>query len=236
MTAIGRRETTTMRGAIPFVSLRLCPVARTAPGCLPARHQRRRLDTGLVATALRLVAAALFLCGAGGAAHAALVITVDKASQQMTVSRDGALLYTWPVSTGRSGYDTPSGSFKPSSMERKHFSREWDDAPMPNSIFFTPEGHAIHGTYEPRRLGRAASHGCVRLSRKNAETLYDLVAAAGLESTEVVITGPDLGHLVVAGSVRTPAGIGVELGPSWTPYFAPIAIAPEAAGPMTDVR
>ena len=31
-------------------------------------------------------------------------------------------------------------------MARKHFSREWDDAPMPHSIFFTRIGHAIHGT------------------------------------------------------------------------------------------
>jgi hypothetical protein len=31
-------------------------------------------------------------------------------------------------------------------MEKDHFSREWDDAPMPNSIFFTRQGHAVHGT------------------------------------------------------------------------------------------
>ena len=162
------------------------------------------------------------------------MITVDKTTQQMTVSRDGALLYTWPVSTGRSGYDTPSGSFKPSSMEREHYSREWDDAPMPNSIFFTPQGHAIHGTYAARRLGRAVSHGCIRLSRKNAATLYELVAAEGLESTEVVITGPDLGHSPVVAGVRTPGGVGVQLGPIWTPVFR--ARRSRAASRRTDDR
>ena len=182
----------------------------------------------------RLIAAALFSCGLCAAAQAELVITVDKTTQQMTVSRDGALLYTWPVSTGRSGYDTPSGSFKPSSMEREHYSREWDDAPMPNSIFFTPQGHAIHGTYAARRLGRPVSHGCVRLSRRNAVTLYELVAAEGLESTEVVITGPDLEHSPVVAGVRTPGGIGVQLGPTWTQYFAPVAVEPQAGGPMTE--
>ena len=181
----------------------------------------------------RLIAAALFSCGLCAPGHAELLITVDKTTQRMTVSRDGALLYMWPVSTGRSGYDTPSGSFKPSSMEREHYSREWDDAPMPNSIFFTPQGHAIHGTYAARRLGRAASHGCIRLSRKNAVTLYDLVTAEGLASTQVEVTGPDLEHSAVVAGVRTPGGVGVQLGPTWTQYFAPIAVEPVPAAETT---
>src|SRR5437867_2746986 len=175
----------------------------------------------------RFVVGVIIACGSGMAAHADLMITVDKSSQHMTVSRDGTLLYTWPVSTGRFGYDTPSGSYRPSSMERQHYSREWDDAPMPNSIFFTPEGHAIHGTYEARRLGTAVSHGCVRLSRKNAAMLFDLVAAEGLESTEVVVTGPDLGRFpTIAGRRQGAVAVGVELGPDWTSYFAPIPVAP----------
>ncbi len=47
-------------------------------------------------------------------------------------------------------------------MEADHYSKEWDDAPMPHSIFFTKRGHAIHGTDYARRLGDPASHGCVR--------------------------------------------------------------------------
>ena len=65
----------------------------------------------------------------------------------MTVADDGTVLYTWPVSTGMADYDTPTGEFKPFRMERDHFSREWDDAPMPYSIFFTP-GRSRH----PRQL------------------------------------------------------------------------------------
>ena len=96
-------------------------------------------------------------------ARADLLIQIDKATQQMTVSADGELLYTWPVSTGIARYDTPNGAFTPFRMERDHYSREWDDAPMPYSIFFTKQGHAIHGTYEraisaTRR--RTAACGC----------------------------------------------------------------------------
>src|SRR3982751_5152156 len=99
---------------------------------------------------------------------AALLIEIDKSSQQMTVSRDGRVVQVWPVSTGLSRYDTPSGAYTPFRMEKDHFSREWDDAPMPHSIFFTARGHAIHGTEHTRNIGRPASHGCVRLEPENA--------------------------------------------------------------------
>jgi hypothetical protein len=122
-------------------------------------------------------------------AEAAILISIDKSLQQMTVSVDGARRYTWPVSTGRGGYATPSGNFKPFRMEADHYSKEWDDAPMPHSIFFTPKGHAIHGSFETRRLGTAASHGCVRLSPANAKVLFALVRAEGMGNTKVVLTG-----------------------------------------------
>jgi hypothetical protein len=94
-----------------------------------------------------------------------------------------------PVSTGGRAYDTPDGRFKPFRMEAEHFSREWDDAPMPHSIFFTPLGHAIHGTYETKNLGRPVSHGCVRLSRAHAEALFALVRQEGMAHTRVVLSG-----------------------------------------------
>ena len=122
-------------------------------------------------------------------ASARLLIEIDKSNQQMTVSRDGQEIYVWPVSTGLARYDTPSGSYTPFRMEKDHFSREWDDAPMPHSIFFTKVGHAIHGTDHVRNIGRPASHGCVRLSRANASALWDLVKSEGLPNTRVVLTG-----------------------------------------------
>lgn len=147
-------------------------------------------------------AAALALSGAvlalGPPARANILISVDKSAQQMTVTVDGDPRYIWPVSTGRMGYNTPSGAFSPTSMERQHYSRQWDNAPMPHSIFFTNEGHAIHGTNEASGLGRPVSHGCVRLSREHAATLYALVKEEGMANTRVVLTGriPGRGELV----------------------------------------
>lgn len=124
-------------------------------------------------------------------ASADVLITVDKTAQRMEVSVDGQPRYAWPVSTGVDSYDTPSGSYRPFRMERTHFSKEWDDAPMPFAMFFTNQGHAIHGTNHVRNLGRAASHGCVRLSVRNAATLFNLVKAEGMGKTRVVIDGMD---------------------------------------------
>jgi hypothetical protein len=60
---------------------------------------------------------------------------------------------------------------------------------MPHSIFFTKVGHAIHGTESEGRLGTPVSHGCVRLSRANASTLYALVEQQGVLNTTVTLTG-----------------------------------------------
>src|SRR5205085_1585184 len=123
------------------------------------------------------------------AAQANVAITVDKNNQQMTVAVDGVERYHWPVSTGIPSYETPNGSFRTFRMEEDHFSKEFDDAPMPHSIFFTKIGHAIHGTDSESKLGTPASHGCVRLSRAHASTLYDLVKREGVLNTTVTLTG-----------------------------------------------
>jgi len=122
-------------------------------------------------------------------AYADVLINIDKTTQQMSVFVDGVQTYDWPVSTGKGQYDTPSGTFTASSMNELWISKQWDNAPMPHSIFFTKEGHAIHATLETSKLGTPASHGCVRLAPENATTLYNLVEANGLETTQVVLSG-----------------------------------------------
>lgn len=122
-------------------------------------------------------------------AQAKISITVDKNAQLMTVAIDGVERYRWPVSTGLPSHETPNGSFRTFRMEQDHYSREFDEAPMPHSIFFTKSGHAIHGTDSVNRLGSPASHGCVRLSRGNAATLYALVQKDGVLNATVTLTG-----------------------------------------------
>ena len=87
-----------------------------------------------------------------------IVITIDKTKQKMTVSVDGVEQFEWPVSTGRFGYSTPSGTYTATSMNEIWYST-WDNAPMPHSIFFMKDGHAIHGSHVVESLGKPMSHG-----------------------------------------------------------------------------
>jgi L,D-transpeptidase catalytic domain len=136
-----------------------------------------------------LVAIGGLVLFATAAAQAKVEITVDKNNQMMTVAVDGVERYQWPVSTGNPSHETPNGTFRTFRMEADHFSKEFDDAPMPHSIFFTKIGHAIHGTESEGRLGVPVSHGCVRISRANATTLYDLVEKEGVLNATVTLTG-----------------------------------------------
>jgi len=124
-----------------------------------------------------------------GKSTGAILVNIDKSKQTMTVFLDGVEKYVWPVSTGQAGYSTPSGTYTATSMNEIWYSKEWDNAPMPHSIFFRKDGYAIHGTYEAKSLGKPASHGCVRISRENAAKLYAMVKTIGLKNTEVVLSG-----------------------------------------------
>ena len=149
-----------------------------------------------------------------------ILINIDKTTQQMTVFLDGVERYHWPVSTGRAGYSTPSGTFTPTSMNEVWYSKQWDNSPMPHAIFFMKDGHAIHGSYEVKHLGKPVSHGCVRISPQNAVTLYDLVKRNGLQNTQVVLGGETPGgEGKVASSVRTRARYG-QAAPRSFHYYA----------------
>jgi lipoprotein-anchoring transpeptidase ErfK/SrfK len=145
----------------------------------------KRLSGGRFALAL---AAAVAVAGAAlTPARADVVVQIDKPSQRMSVSVDGMMRYSWPVSTGRSGYGTPSGVFHPQLMARRWYSRKYYNSPMPHAIFFYG-GFAIHGTYELSRLGGPASHGCVRLNPSHAATLFSLVERSGAGHTRIEIS------------------------------------------------
>jgi lipoprotein-anchoring transpeptidase ErfK/SrfK len=118
-------------------------------------------------------------------AKAEVRIFVDVSDQVMYVETPGEV-YEWDVSTGRKGYRTPLGIYQPYLLKTMHYSKKYDNAPMPNSIFFKG-GYAIHATYDLERLGRPASHGCIRLHPQNAKWLFYLVNEYGKENTYIMI-------------------------------------------------
>src|SRR6476469_7049201 len=179
-----------------------------------------------------LVALTGLVLVSAGSAQAKISITVDKSAQLMTVAVDCVERYKWPVSTGIPSYETPNGSFKTFRMEEDHYSKEFDDAPMPHAIFFTKVGHAIHGTDSVGRLGTPASHGCVRLSRQNATTLYALVQQQGVLNTTVTLTGSAQVALARNPRGRNPTAVARAPQPAEEQYATsgdPVNLTPQAA-------
>lgn len=117
---------------------------------------------------------------------AKVVAKVDISDQRMRVYINGVPRHTWKVSTGRGGYRTPTGSYRPTRTHKMWHSRKYNMSPMPYSVFFH-RGYAVHGTNHVKRLGRPASHGCVRLHTSNAKRLYSLVKKYGRSNVEIKI-------------------------------------------------
>ncbi len=121
-------------------------------------------------------------------AHAKIKATINLSSQTMTVKVNGKTRYRWAISSGKSGFITPRGSFRPHAVEEMHYSKKYDLAPMPYSVFFNG-GIAVHGTYATHKLGSPASHGCVRLSVGNARRFHDLILRVGKKNTRIKVVG-----------------------------------------------
>ena len=138
---------------------------------------------------IALIAFGALLCAAVPV-QAELLVNISKSQQRLSVMIDGTEAYRWPISSGRRGYDTPSGNFRPHRLERHWYSRQYEMTPMPWAVFFH-RGYAVHATMEAYNLGRVASHGCVRLRPDNAAILYSLVRKQGMANTKlVVMNGP----------------------------------------------
>ena len=137
---------------------------------------------------LLVAAMALLAFGVHSTAEAgSITARISISSQTMTVTQNGFVLHKWKVSTARKGYVTPTGSWKAKWLSRNHRSRKYDNAPMPYAVFFNG-GYAVHATFDVKRLGRPASHGCIRLHPSNAATFFSLAQKYGLSNTKVVVT------------------------------------------------
>ena len=110
----------------------------------------------------------------------AVIISVPK--QRVYVYRNGIQIGVAPCSTGKDGYDTPTGVFTILQKEKEHYSNAYDNAPMPHMERLTWDGIALHAGKLP---GYPASHGCVRLPPAFAEKLYGITQVG----TPVIIAG-----------------------------------------------
>jgi hypothetical protein len=120
-------------------------------------------------------------------AHAGVDVRVNIATQRMTVTTTDGEVHHWAISSGRKGFRSPNGVYRPTRLERSWYSRKYGGA-MPHSVFFRG-GYAIHGTTAVGALGRPASHGCIRLHPANAAKLFALVKKHGAGQTRIALNG-----------------------------------------------
>ncbi|QEL24291.1 L,D-transpeptidase [Bosea sp. F3-2] len=134
------------------------------------------------------ILAVLFLFVLGAAqAQAGVDVRVDIAAQRMKVTTSDGEVHDWKISSGRTGFRSPNGVYRPTRLERSWYSRKYGGA-MPHAVFFRG-GYAIHGTTAVGALGRPASHGCIRLHPANAAKLFALVRKHGAGQTRIALNG-----------------------------------------------
>lgn len=193
-------------------------------------------------TTLLAAIAALGLAALLSPAEAGVRIRVDLASQTMQVTTPDGDVRNWAISSGRTGFKTIRGTYKPYMLKTYHWSRKYGGA-MPHAIFFKG-GFAIHGTSDVRRLGRPASHGCIRLHPANARELFQMVKEYGQGSTRIAINGvaPDTGRTMVASAKKrqaAPAAVARARAPQFqliAPAYAPMPLAPPYHYPFQRLR
>ena len=111
-----------------------------------------------------------------------VLVYVDLGRQRATVYRNGVRIGVSTISSGKDGYETPTGVFTILEKDKDHRSRTYDDAPMPYQQRLTWKGVAMHAGNLP---GFPASHGCVRLPMEFAKKLFEITPMGGT----VVIAG-----------------------------------------------
>ena len=123
--------------------------------------------------------------------NAAVRLTVDLNRQRLIV-KSPTLNQEFKISSGIPGHRTPGSGkcYSPDSMEEMHYSSLYNNAPMPHSMIFNGN-IAVHATSAANEalLGQPASHGCVRLSRADADTVYSLVRASGKGNAVICVQG-----------------------------------------------
>jgi hypothetical protein len=105
-----------------------------------------------------------------------LMVLVSVPEQVMHVYRNGILIGRSTVSTGSQGHATPGGVFSILEKKTEHYSKKYNNAPMPNMQRLTWTGIAMHSGNLP---GYPASHGCIRLPFDFSQLLFRATAKGG---------------------------------------------------------
>lgn len=156
-----------------------------------------------------------------------MLLIVNTATQRALLYRNGIPIAATTVSTGRPGYQTPTGVFTILQKRVEHYSSTYDNAPMPYMQRLTWKGIALHAGNLP---GYPASHGCIRLPTDFARLLYGvtrlgmIVVVTAAAATPRIAPTPDIA--LEGGEPRSRAA--VEWNPQKSPS-GPVSIIVSAA-------
>src|SRR5512139_2876771 len=112
------------------------------------------------------------------------LLVVNLATQRAILFRNGVPIGASTISSGKKGYETPTGVFTILEKKKEHYSKTYDNAPMPNMQRLTWKGIALHAGNLP---GYPASHGCIRLPPQFASLLF---GATKLGMTVIITSLP----------------------------------------------
>jgi hypothetical protein len=211
-----------MRKSIAGVALALLLAAPAAPALAQGAKTSAELEFAKQADKLK---AGEWVWKAEIAPEGPVLVYVDLGRQLATVYRNGVRIAVSTISSGKEGHETPTGVFTILEKNVEHYSRTYDNAPMPYQQRLTWKGVALHAGNLP---GYPASHGCIRMPMEFAKKLFTVTDKGGT----VVIAGghedpvkrPAAGVLAPsmagvttpASAVLTPAGTY-----TWTPEASP---------------
>ena len=112
------------------------------------------------------------------------VIVVSLEDRKLALVEDGKVIKTYPVAVGKPSTPSPVGTF---TIQRRVMNPTYSHdgrivLPGPNNpvgsrwMGLSIHGYGIHGTNVPSSIGKAASHGCIRMAKADLEELYPMVA------------------------------------------------------------
>jgi len=111
-------------------------------------------------------------------------VLVSIPDRKLAVLEDGKVIHTFPVAVGAAVSPSPTGEFQivsrvanPTYYHPGVVIPPGSDNPVgPRWVGLNQKGYGIHGTNEPRSIGKAASHGCLRMRNRDIERFFRMVS------------------------------------------------------------
>jgi hypothetical protein len=172
---------------------------------------------------------------AAGAQKRLIVVSLE--DRKLALVEDGQVKKVYSVAVGKPSTPSPTGTF---TIERRVMNPTYHHSgktvlPGPGNPVGTRwmglsiRGYGIHGTNEPHSIGKAASHGCIRMARADLEEFYTLVAVG---DTVEMVSERNEETAQLFGNGENPAAVAAQ--PVQTVVAATIAAPFSASGAFTD--